>query len=122
MTHNQESKDNSLVFKVILVGDPGRLHFHILTSINFFIKGVGKSSILLRYTENEFKNDYKVTIGLEFCSKLVEIDSETFIKLQMWDTVRIHLISSVLIYNKRLVKRHFVPLLGHFIEMLQQFS
>ena len=64
MTQNQESKDNSLVFKVILVGDPGRSHFHIFISINFFIKGVGKSSILLRYTENQFKNDYKFTIGL----------------------------------------------------------
>jgi len=49
-------------------------------------QGVGKSSVLLRYTQNDFKRDYGATIGIEFASKSVEIDPETIIKLQIWDT------------------------------------
>jgi len=67
---NQDGKEDDFVFKIILVGD----------------QGVGKSSILLRYTQNEFRRDYNVTIGVEFASKLVEIDSETNVNLQIWDT------------------------------------
>lgn len=35
----------------------------------FFILGVGKSSLLMQYTQNDFKTDYTVTIGVEFVSK-----------------------------------------------------
>jgi len=48
--------------------------------------GVGKSSILLKYTTNEFKRDYNVTIGVEFGSKYIQLDADTRIKLQVWDT------------------------------------
>ncbi len=50
-------------------------------------QGVGKSSILLKYTTNEFKRDYNVTIGVEFGSKYIQLDADTRIKLQVWDTV-----------------------------------
>ena len=48
--------------------------------------GVGKSCLLLRYTKDEFASEYNVTIGVEFSSKTVEIDANTKIKLQIWDT------------------------------------
>ena len=41
-----------------------------------FIRGVGKSSMLMRLTENDFKEDYEVTVGVEFGSFLVQIEDK----------------------------------------------
>ncbi len=49
-------------------------------------KGVGKSCILLRFTENRIRENYDVTIGVEFGAKSVDIEDKT-IKIQIWDTV-----------------------------------
>lgn len=48
--------------------------------LNSEIIGVGKSCMLARITEEEFKNEYNVTIGVEFGNYLVEID-EKVVKL-----------------------------------------
>jgi GTPase SAR1 family protein len=48
---------------------------------------VGKSSILLRFTKSEFKQDHNPTLGVEFASRIVEIEKGKQIKLQVWDTV-----------------------------------
>ena len=40
------------------------------------IEGVGKSSMLMRLTENDFKEDYEVTVGVEFGSFLVQIEDK----------------------------------------------
>ena len=78
-----ESREKEFVFKVLLVGDPGtRIKILLLKSL-----GVGKSSILSNYIKKDFKNDHNATIGVEFGSKIIELDSETKIKLQIWDTV-----------------------------------
>lgn len=34
---------------------------------------VGKSCILAKYTKKEYKLEYNVTIGVEFCSKHVKV-------------------------------------------------
>mgnify|MGYP006279093871 FL=1 len=47
--------------------------------------GVGKSSLLMRLTENEFREEYEVTVGVEFGAFLMQIDDK-IIKLQIWDT------------------------------------
>ncbi|RNA03820.1 ras-related Rab-4B, partial [Brachionus plicatilis] len=47
--------------------------------------GVGKSCILHRFVENKFKEDTTHTIGVEFGSKLVNVNNKS-IKLQIWDT------------------------------------
>ena len=47
--------------------------------------GSGKSSILLRYTDNTFTDDACPTIGVDFRLKHVYIDDVDF-KLQLWDT------------------------------------
>lgn len=52
--------------------------------INFDI-GVGKSSLLMRLTENDFREEYEVTVGVEFGAFLMQIDDK-IIKLQIWDT------------------------------------
>ena len=46
---------------------------------------MGKTNILSRYTKNEFYTDTRSTVGVEFASKCVPIDS-TIIKAQIWDT------------------------------------
>lgn len=66
---------NSLpLFKFILVGESG-IKFYIYSI------GVGKSSLLLRYTNNQFLENYNVTVGVEFSSKTVLIDSHTKAKI-----------------------------------------
>ena len=41
--------------------------------------------MLMRLTDNDFKEEYEVTVGVEFGSFLVKIDDK-IIKLQIWDT------------------------------------
>lgn len=49
--------------------------------------GVGKSNLLSRFTRNEFNLESKSTIGVEFATRSIEVDSKT-IKAQIWDTGR----------------------------------
>ena len=57
-------------FKIVLVGD----------------SGVGKTNLLLRYTEDTFVADSKSTIGVDFSSKIVVTKSGERVKVQFWDT------------------------------------
>jgi Ras-related protein Rab-11A len=57
------------LFKIIIIGD----------------SGVGKSSILTRYTRNEFGLETKSTIGVELATSLMTIDDKN-IKCAIWDT------------------------------------
>lgn len=72
MIKDKNSKDisNQILFKIIVVGNAN----------------VGKSCILSKYTKNDYKLDYNVTIGVEFSSKNIQIDDNQ-VKLQIWDTV-----------------------------------
>ena len=47
--------------------------------------GVGKTNILSRYLHNEFRENTKSTVGVEFGSKRMMIEN-ILIKLQIWDT------------------------------------
>lgn len=47
--------------------------------------GVGKSNLLSRFTRNEFNLESKSTIGVEFATRSIQVDSKT-IKAQIWDT------------------------------------
>ena len=57
-------------------------HFKILTLGE---SGVGKTSILLNYTENKFVKSHLATIGIDYKIKSLEIDNHN-IKLKIWDT------------------------------------
>ncbi|KAG6634395.1 hypothetical protein I3843_12G114700 [Carya illinoinensis] len=61
--------DYDYLFKVVLIGD----------------SGVGKSNLLSRFTRNEFNNDSKSTIGVEFATRSVRVDDK-IVKAQIWDT------------------------------------
>ena len=46
---------------------------------------VGKSCLLLQFTDKRFKATHDLTIGVEFGSRTVSAKDQ-FIKLQIWDT------------------------------------
>ena len=47
--------------------------------------GVGKTSVILRYTKNTFQEQFFNSIGVDFKSKDLNIDGRK-VKLQIWDT------------------------------------
>eukprot|EP01084_Bolivina_argentea_P217670 369521_1 len=47
--------------------------------------GGGKSSLLLRYTDDEFSDEFVTTIGMDFKFKRVLINDKP-VKVQIWDT------------------------------------
>jgi len=57
------------LFKYIIIGDTG----------------VGKSCLLLQFTDKRFRQMHDLTIGVEFGARMLTID-EKQIKLQIWDT------------------------------------
>ena len=46
---------------------------------------MGKSCLLLQFTDKRFQHVHDLTIGVEFGSRMVTIDDKQ-IKLQIWDT------------------------------------
>jgi Ras-related protein Rab-2A len=59
----------SFLFKYIIIGDTG----------------VGKSCLLLQFTDKRFQPVHDLTIGVEFGARMVTIENKQ-IKLQIWDT------------------------------------
>ncbi|GFP78738.1 RAS-related protein rabb1c [Phtheirospermum japonicum] len=57
------------LFKYIIIGDTG----------------VGKSCLLLQFTDKRFQPVHDLTIGVEFGARMITIDNRP-IKLQIWDT------------------------------------
>ena len=52
----------------------------------FYFTGVGKSCLLLQFTDKRFQPVHDLTIGVEFGARMITIDGKQ-IKLQIWDTV-----------------------------------
>lgn len=57
------------LFKILLVGD----------------SGVGKSSLLVRFSDHTYSEHYISTIGVDFKIRNLEVDRKV-VKLQIWDT------------------------------------
>lgn len=61
---------------------------HVTNNFNticLLSKGVGKSSLLVRFADNTFSGSYITTIGVDFKIRTVIVDGEK-VKLQIWDT------------------------------------
>jgi len=65
----EKSPDCDYLFKILLLGS----------------QGVGKSSLLSRFADNEFLESMRATVGVDCKIRTVELEDKT-IKLQLWDT------------------------------------
>ncbi|KAF0682776.1 Aste57867_25075 [Aphanomyces stellatus] len=63
------SSKYDLLVKLLLIGD----------------SGVGKSCLLMRYSDDSFTTSFITTIGIDFKVKTIEVDGKR-VKLQIWDT------------------------------------
>ncbi|KAH3763745.1 Rab GTPase [Pelomyxa schiedti] len=68
-TATSSSLPYEYIFKYIIIGDTG----------------VGKSCLLHQFTEKKFISDCPHTIGVEFGTRIIEVNSKK-VKLQIWDT------------------------------------
>lgn len=59
--------------------------FPIYLSFFCFLIGVGKSCLLLRFSDDAFTTSFITTIGIDFKIKTIELDGKR-VKLQIWDT------------------------------------
>lgn len=64
-----QQSDFDHTFKILLIGD----------------SGVGKSSLLLRFTDDDFQEDHPCTIGVDFKTKIIDLDGK-HLNLTIWDT------------------------------------
>lgn len=63
------NREYDYLFKLVIIGN----------------SGVGKSSLLLRFADDQFSETYLTTIGVDFRFKTLKIDDKN-VKLQIWDT------------------------------------
>ena len=58
------------LFKLLIIGE----------------SGVGKTCLLLRYTDDSFTANHLTKIGIDFKIKIVPLPNNKLVKLQIWDT------------------------------------
>ena len=62
--------DFEQLFKIVMIGE----------------SNTGKTSMLLRFAENTFSENYLCTIGVDFKIKTLKVDGRKLVKMQIWDT------------------------------------
>ena len=63
------NQPHDYMFSIIIIGD----------------QSVGKTSLMVKFADNQYRADYKPTIGIDFKVKKIKI-GDIVIKLQVWDT------------------------------------
>jgi small GTP-binding protein len=57
------------IFKVLVVGE----------------KYTGKTSLIRQYIRHCFTEGYRMTVGVDFANKMLTLDDQTQVQLQLWD-------------------------------------
>lgn len=73
----------SAVHEPALNGPDRREHLYKILVIGEL--GTGKTSVIKRYVHQYFSQNYRATIGVDFALKVINWDSNTLIRLQLWD-------------------------------------
>ena len=68
-TSHFEGQKNEVLYKILVIGE----------------LGTGKTSYIKRYIHQYFSQHYRATIGVDFALKVINWDSNTIIRLQLWD-------------------------------------
>ena len=66
---SDEEEPDNLQYKLVVVGNGT----------------VGKTSIIMRFCEDQFGRSYKQTIGVDFYMKRMEMPGNVAVTLQVWD-------------------------------------
>lgn len=69
MSGDSELRFTEHLFKILVIGD----------------HEVGKTSFVKRYVRNQFYEELKASIGVDFSMKVIDWDSHTRVRLQLWD-------------------------------------
>ncbi|XP_041106244.1 ras-related protein Rab-32-like isoform X2 [Polyodon spathula] len=69
MANSTVTECKEYLFKVLVIGE----------------LGVGKTSLIKRYVHQLFSQHYRATIGVDFALKVINWDSKTLVRLQLWD-------------------------------------
>ena len=69
ITNSSSKNTYDYLFKILIIGD----------------SGAGKSCLMLRYTRDDYRDNYMTTIGVDFQTRFIQIKNE-IIKLLLWDT------------------------------------
>lgn len=69
MLQSQQPDKRECLYKILVIGE----------------LGTGKTSIIKRYVHQFFSQHYRATIGVDFALKVLTWDSNTIIRLQLWD-------------------------------------
>ncbi|CDW90372.1 UNKNOWN [Stylonychia lemnae] len=69
MTDSAGGDTMHMKYKIVFLGD----------------QSVGKTSLILRFTQDTFDGNYQATIGIDFLSKTMYVDDK-MVRLQLWDT------------------------------------
>lgn len=67
---NNSSNYYDFIYKVLLLGD----------------SSVGKTCFLLRYADDAFNENHISTIGLDYRLKMITLENDKIVKMQIWDT------------------------------------
>ena len=67
MDNTESEKD--FLYKILMVGDAN----------------VGKTSIIKKYVHGIFSQNHKPTIGVDFALKVLKLDNNLIVRLQIWD-------------------------------------
>lgn len=85
MQHKTKASDFHYALKYCYVCRASGAYDFLIKLLLIGDSGVGKSCLLLRFSDDQFTPSFITTIGIDFKIKTIELDGKR-IKLQIWDT------------------------------------